>query len=129
MSDAATHRIVDKNTKNYTMAIYGSSDGTSSDKPLFGINSFTIFVVATFPLVTNNWYYVAGTYDGAYARLYINGNFNNQAAGTGSISTSALPLTIGGGSGINFNGLLDDVRIYNRALSAAEIQALYNAQK
>jgi prepilin-type N-terminal cleavage/methylation domain-containing protein len=130
MPDTAIHRIVDKNTKNYTLAIYGSNNATNPDKLIFAINNFTIGAYATFPVSTNNWYYVVGTYDGTAARLYINGSFNSQGAGIANIQTSALPLTIGwAGTGINFNGLIDDVRIYNRALSAAEIQALYNAEK
>jgi hypothetical protein len=55
-----------------------------------------------------------------------------QVAGSGLISTSTSPVTIGSSdpAGVNpknyFNGIIDDVRIYNRALSATEVTALYN---
>ena len=68
------------------------------------------------------------TYDNATLRLYVNGVQTSSAAYTGSIATSANPLQIGGDSlyGQYFQGLIDEVRVYNRALSQAEIQADMN---
>jgi hypothetical protein len=78
---------------------------------------------AALPL--NVWTHLAATYDGATVRLYVNGSAAGSAATSGSIVTSTLPLRIGGNAvwGEYFHGLIDEVRIYNRALSAAEIQA------
>ena len=70
------------------------------------------------------WSHLASTYDGTTLRLYVNGTQVSQLAASGSILTSTSPLRIGG-NGIWcewFNGLIDEVRVYNRALSAAEIQ-------
>jgi hypothetical protein len=68
---------------------------------------------------------VATTYDGAMMRLYVNGVEVASRPQTGTISTTSDPLTIGGNtfSGQNWTGLMDEVRIYNRALNASEIQA------
>ncbi len=57
-------------------------------------------------------------------RFYVNGTQVSQLSVTGAIVTSASPLRIGGNTiwGEWFNGLIDEVRTYNRALSAAEIQ-------
>ena len=68
------------------------------------------------------------TYDGATLRLYVNGVQVSSVARTGSIATSANPLQIGGDSiyGQYFQGLIDEVRVYNRALSQAEIQTDMN---
>ena len=65
------------------------------------------------------------TYDRTTLRLYVNGVQVSSAAYTGGIATSANPLQIGGDStyGQYFQGLIDEVRVYNRALSQAEIQA------
>lgn len=76
-------------------------------------------------LPLNAWTHLAATYDGATLRLYINGNeVGSQALGN-TIVTSTLPLRIGGNAvwGEHFAGRIDEVRIYNRALSPAEIQA------
>jgi hypothetical protein len=65
------------------------------------------------------------TYDGAALRLYVNGVQVASLAQTGHLVTSANPLQIGGDSlyGQYFQGTIDEVRIYNQALSASEIQA------
>ena len=65
------------------------------------------------------------TYDGSTLRLYVNGTQVASTAQTGAIATSTNALQIGGDSlyGQYFAGLIDNVRIYNVALSAAQIQA------
>ena len=81
---------------------------------------------ATLP--TNTWSHLAGTYDGTTLRLYVNGVQVASAAYSGTIGTSSGPLRIGGNSlwGEYFQGAIDEVRIYNRALTALEIQTDMN---
>ncbi len=73
----------------------------------------------------NAWTYVAFTYDGLTTRLYINGTQVASRAASGAIQTTDSPLWIGGNSpyGEYFQGLIDEVRVYNRALTQTEIQA------
>ena len=68
---------------------------------------------------------LAMTYDGANRRLYVNGVQVASDAKTGLIQVTSNPLSIGGTAvyGEYFTGRIDDVRVYSRALSAAEIQA------
>jgi uncharacterized protein (TIGR02145 family) len=74
------------------------------------------------------------TYDGNVGKFYINGNLVSSISNTGNITTSANLFF--GKSGCNnagqmidaFNGKLDDIGIWNRALSQQEITNLYNAQ-
>jgi Concanavalin A-like lectin/glucanases superfamily len=75
------------------------------------------------PLALNTWTHIATTYDGTSQRLYINGVLVATKAQTGTIAAGNQPLRIGGNnvSGEFFQGLIDEVRVYNRALSAAEI--------
>ena len=70
------------------------------------------------------WSHVASTYNGTTLRLYVNGSQVGQLAVAGSIATSASALHIGGNGawGEWFNGTIDEVRVYNRALGASEIQ-------
>jgi glucose/arabinose dehydrogenase len=79
-------------------------------------------------LPANVWTHVAGTYDGTTLRLFINGVQAASNAVSGSITTSTGPLRIGGNSiwGEYFQGRIDEVRIYNRALNQAEIQTDLN---
>jgi hypothetical protein len=80
---------------------------------------------AASPISTSAWTHLAVTYDGAAVRLFVNGVQVSSTASTGAIAVSTGALRIGGaptGSDF-FRGLIDDVRIYNRPLTAAQIQA------
>ena len=79
-------------------------------------------------LTANTWTHLAARYDGTTMRLYVNGALVTSQAQTGAIATSTNPLQIGGDSlyGGYFAGRIDEVRIYNRALNIAEIQADMN---
>jgi PKD repeat protein len=78
----------------------------------------------TSQLSTNTWTHLAATYDGSTLRLYVNGTQASSVSRSGSIDTTSGALRIGGNNiwGEWFNGLIDEVRVYNRALSATEIQ-------
>ncbi|MHC4439839.1 MAG: LamG domain-containing protein, partial [Planctomycetota bacterium] len=75
---------------------------------------------------TGDWFHVAGVYDGSQKLLYINGELDASSNSTGNISTVTTPVFIGENSGARnryWAGLIDDVRIYNNALTQAEIQS------
>ena len=71
---------------------------------------------------------MAFTYDGAALRLFINGTQVATRAAGGAIQTTNNPLWIGGNSpyGEYFQGLIDEVRVYDRALAEADVQADMN---
>ena len=71
----------------------------------------------------NAWTYVAMTYDGSTQRIFIAGKQVASRSLSGAIANSTSPLRIGGNSiwGEYFKGRIDEVRIYNRALTATEI--------
>ena len=79
-------------------------------------------------LSANQWIHLAGTYDGTTLRLYVNGNQVSSQPQAGGIDVTNGVLRIGGNSywGEFFQGRIDEVRIYNRALSASEIQSDMN---
>lgn len=82
-------------------------------------------VLASTALPTNTWSHLAATYDGATIRLYTNGVLAASQAQTGVIPNSSEPLTIGGNALFQayWKGSVDEVRVYNRALSASEIKS------
>jgi hypothetical protein len=92
-------------------------------------------VPSTDSLPLNQWSHVAGTYDGAALRLYINGSPAGQIPYSSGIFPGSDDLSIGGVVGgvpmgqmsSAFAGKIDEPAIYSRALSAAEILAIYNA--
>ena len=83
----------------------------------------------TSALTPNTWSHLAVTFDGATLRLYVNGTQVGTLAQAGTIVTSTNPLQIGGDSiyGQFFQGMIDEVRVYNTALTLAQIQADMNA--
>jgi len=84
--------------------------------------------IATSQLPLNTWTHLAATYDGATLRLFVNGVQAGSLALSGAMTVSASPLRIGGNAvwGEYFTGLIDEVRVYNRALGQAEIQSDMN---
>jgi len=77
----------------------------------------------------HTWYHIAGVYDGSEIKLYVNGELSNSIAATGSIDTNNQPVRIGKQFWFNngydiyslWDGKMDEVKIYNRSLSADEI--------
>jgi hypothetical protein len=78
----------------------------------------------TTPLPVHRWSDVAVTYDGATLRLYVNGRQVSSRAATGTIQAPSNPLWIGGNRpyGEHFRGLIDEIRVYDHALSENEIR-------
>ena len=75
------------------------------------------------PLPLNQWTHLVATYDGRYQRLYLNGKEVANSKQNGRIQQSTSVLRIGGNSlwGEYFQGYIDEVRIYNRALTPPEV--------
>ena len=78
----------------------------------------------------NNWHYVVGTWDGTTGKVYVDGYLEN----SGSLTTSAYTYSstnIGRNISGNYlwNGNIAQVSIYNRALTAQEIQQNFNATR
>ncbi len=84
------------------------------------------------PLAVNQWYHVAGVYDGANAKVYVDGSECGNASQTGNVRNSSQNVCIGYRCGTAqstekyFAGIIDEARAYNRALSADEIRDLSN---
>ena len=81
-------------------------------------------------LSPNNWYHITGVYNGT-TNIYINGIYEAIAVTSLAPIVNTQNVHIGGGYTDTrfFNGSIDEVRIYNRALSASEVAGLYNGTK
>jgi hypothetical protein len=104
----------------YSLFLHASSRPTA----LANVGGNDRSVTASTTVVPNTWTHVAATYDGSALRVYVNGVLVGLRPATGSVRLSSDALRIGGNvaSGQYFRGRIDEVRIYNRALSTAEIQ-------
>jgi PKD repeat protein len=108
-------------TTNPSYLLQGCSPSASA--PSVYINPTTSNLAAPSALPVNTWSHIAATYDGATLRFFVNGLLVATRPQTGAITASTDGLSIGGNaySGQNWSGLIDEVRVYNRALSATEI--------
>ena len=76
----------------------------------------------------NNWHHIVGTYDGTTLTLYRNGSsVGTPATTTGNITNTSKTLTVGVRGGQYFGGRISNAKIYNKALTATEIQQNFNA--
>jgi hypothetical protein len=73
-------------------------------------------------LAVGSWYHLVGVYDGSNVRIYVNGQEGTPHAKSGLILDNVGNVDIGWA----LNGAIDDVRIYNKALTASEVRRLYN---
>ncbi|MHC4496048.1 MAG: LamG domain-containing protein, partial [Planctomycetota bacterium] len=81
-------------------------------------------VQGTTILATNEWIHIALTYDGAEARIYVNGQLDASMSVSGEITQSNNELRIGRGEPAGyFMGMIDDVRVYNHALTEDELMS------
>lgn len=77
-----------------------------------------------------SWHHVAVTYDGSRVTMYIDGQRDVQYSATLTPKTNGDDLFVGvnkAGSDVYFDGLIDDVRLFNQALTATEINTIYQA--
>ena len=94
----------------------------------FGMNDGKNFNggVSAGQIQTNTWTHIAATYDGSVIKLFINGEVKDSKPVAIQLQNSAFPLTIGQeglpGDPRPFFGLIDEVRVWNRALSQKELQ-------
>jgi hypothetical protein len=96
---------------------------------LYGVNGGYLELSGMRPIQKDLWQHIAMTYDGKITRLYYNGQPDGSAATTGRIATSNKGLEIGtylwGQPTPYYEGTIDNVRIYKRALDASEIVSLF----
>jgi len=94
-----------------------------------GDGTSTPYTYSAGSISTNNWQQVVGVWDGSYIYIYINGKEAGKSAKSFTYSGNNSTHWIGKypGTGYFFNGLIDEVKIYNTALTPDEIKQDYNA--
>ena len=120
--------IVTKGNSSWRLALYGTSSvvGFSttglSNQDMAGNKNIN----------DGQWHHVAAVYDGTNKYIYVDGVLDASVTATGTIAQNSYPVCIGENAeaaGHRWNGMIDEASIYNRALTASEIQADYEAGK
>jgi fibronectin type 3 domain-containing protein len=117
--------VVYKDTDIYFLE--GGSTGSQSPPATGGtfVTNGNVPMRGTSALPVNTWTHLAATYDGKTLLLYVNGVVVARQAMADSLTSSTNPLQIGGDPtfGQYFQGTIDEVRVYNLALTQSQIQS------
>jgi len=134
--------IYQTGNKNTNTRIIGKDDPAVIREYSLGIvgpnnvaQGFVNLLPSAFPIVTgttiiqlNTWYHIAMTHDGLKLRLYVNGIQEGEVDAVGDIVPTSAPGVIGSDPyGDFFKGSIDEAQIFDRALTDAEILAIYQA--
>ncbi|HEU0025243.1 MAG TPA: LamG-like jellyroll fold domain-containing protein, partial [Thermoleophilaceae bacterium] len=114
--------LLKERTGHLAYALYANNDIARPSGHLF--TSADLYASGATQLPLNTWSHLAMTWDGATQRLWLNGTQVASRAVTGTLPNGAGPLRFGGNSvwAEWFAGRLDEIRVYNRALTQAELQ-------
>ncbi|MHA1911725.1 MAG: LamG-like jellyroll fold domain-containing protein, partial [Candidatus Kariarchaeaceae archaeon] len=112
-----------------SLIIFLNSDGvlwylTDAD----GLSGSSAVTTSNALTQANEWYHVAVVRSGTSGKIYVNGqDFTDQALVVSSVYDSDIDLTIGSTTGVDvFDGILDEVAVYNSALNSSQVMDLFN---
>lgn len=112
---------------NSANRLYLRSESVGDGSGVFGVGGNTTGIPAG-TIEIGKWQHFTVVYNNGAARLYKNGEFIKSLNYTGPIDFGST-FYVSNSSGGSAYGFIDDVRIYNRALSATEILAIYNSTR
>lgn len=122
-SGGSTQNIV-SNSNPWDYRLY--KNGTTLTMQVSLDNNNTGYHSAVGVLTSGDWQQVTAVFDGITVKLYVNGRQVLNQAASGSIQSPGSSIVIGSyGSGEYFNGLIDEVYVFNQALSQAMIEKYY----
>jgi hypothetical protein len=115
--------LMKESASGLAYGLYGNTDTSRPSLNVHSTGGTEQDIRGTAALSTSAWTHLGATYDGATLRLYVNGTQVATKAFTSALAVTASPLRVGGNAiwGEWFTGLIDEVRVYNRALSATEV--------
>ncbi len=129
----ATQYIVKKATNDatngYELSLASSGKAFFRFNQRASSNTYRVDSAINYPSNNTTWVHLVGIYNGTQLQIYLNGHLSNNKSGSSNISSNTNNLKIGGPDGTAFyKGSIDDVRIWNRALTPQEVEAFYNGQ-
>lgn len=116
---------------NEEYGLGGNAGKLSFEAKVAGAMKYALGSANSMNETTGGWHFMAGVYDGTNCYVYLDGIERGKTAASGAITTTTEPLQIGRALTVfsGFNGKIDDVRYYGRALSSNEQMTIYNAYK
>jgi hypothetical protein len=114
-------------TNNNSMQMMLRRDGANYAFWLDSGSGYTS-VSAMGSVVLNTWQHVTGTWDGTTMRIYVDGVLANSSAKTGVIPSRTTSFSIGSNTSERFDGDIDEVRLWDKALTATDIMNTMNCE-
>ncbi len=118
-NDPGTFRLFIKQAGGTNQAAFSISDGTPSN---------VVAAIAPGAIPIFEWTHLAGTYDGSSVKIYVNGQLAGSLPASIQIGQGDVGLYIGMLRSQRFEGLIDEVRLWNVPLTQTEIQAAMNTE-
>lgn len=89
--------------------------------------SNSVNIASAVQVLYGDWAHITGVYDGSNVKIYVNGVLQGTAAQTGNVLQRTQSFYVGahGGPGEYMNGVIDEIRIYTNAFTAAQVLELY----
>jgi hypothetical protein len=127
-------RIISRERSGAGNRQYNLGVDASADDPRTVVDTESadgVEVSAVLPFADNNWHHVAMSFDSSdKIRLYVDGSVADSTGVSAELVSRDSQVTLGAPAHLpgkdHFAGLIDDVRIYDRALTPSEVQAFYN---
>ena len=119
-------KAIQSNTDGYELSLSATGKVFTRFNQNTSGNSYRIDTTSSYPTDGSTWVHLAATYDGSTIKIYFDGDEETTLPATFTIATNSLALGIGTESDgtDNFQGLMDEARLYNRALTLPEIKVL-----
>ncbi len=118
--------IFEKGPLNQQYSFFFEGDALTFRSKHSGTENNLVVTSSGIPFSSNIWHHIAATYDGTTKKIYVDGNLEAQVSCSGTLNTNSTGSIIGaynsGFPNYYFNGKIDDVRIWNDARTASEIQ-------
>jgi hypothetical protein len=125
--------LIDKGRDNYgawTLCVDEIANKATFKAKIFYLSGVNHSITTSTNYISNGWNFVCGVYDGANLSIYLNGTLSNTLFALHELGNNSYPVTIGAANdGYNVNANIGQAFIYEKALSAADIQQLYNATR
>jgi len=128
-ADETSYFPIIRRNSAYLLRAESKISGNKFSFFIYDGTSWELGAYSNFQPTSGVWYHVVGTYDRQHVKIYVNGKLRGSAARTEAIQSTGTNTVVGFWNNEYFQGFIDEVRIYNRALSAEEIKNLYFAGK
>ena len=122
-------KVNEDGTHNYPYFLYMLGVNNDNRARFFlAVGGVFVDVKSSQALTNGNWYHLTGVYDGTSLRMYVNGVLDGTTNENRTIVSKTSSFRIGAGGTVNepTKGSVDDIRVYNRALTQSDITELFN---